>query len=109
MQCKFGGCVSNRPPAPNYTMNIKAYHTVQFFLSGVIFILFDFIRRIEVYEKAEKYSRTCGNRIVIHYTFQADSGQREDAVTDEASEMALLSGIKSKPERQLCLSGYIPD
>ena len=49
-----------------------------------------FIRRIEVYEKAEKYSRTCGNRIVIHYTFQAGSGQRADAVMDEASEMALL-------------------
>lgn len=49
-----------------------------------------FIRRIEVYEKAEKYSRTCGNRIVIHYTFQAGSAQRADAVTDEVSEMALL-------------------
>ncbi len=49
-----------------------------------------FIRRIEVYEKAEKYSRTCGNRIMIHYTFQAGSGQRADAVADEASEMALL-------------------
>lgn len=29
-----------------------------------------FIRRIEVYEKTEKYSRTCGNQIVIHYAFQ---------------------------------------
>lgn len=29
-----------------------------------------FVRRIEVYEKAEKYSRTCGNPIIIHYTFQ---------------------------------------
>ena len=29
-----------------------------------------FIRRIEVYEKPEKYSRTCGNPIVIHYAFQ---------------------------------------
>ena len=29
-----------------------------------------FIRRIEVYEKFEKYSRTCGNPIVIHYVFQ---------------------------------------
>ena len=29
-----------------------------------------FIRRIEVYEKTEKYSRTCGNPIVIHYAFQ---------------------------------------
>lgn len=29
-----------------------------------------FIRRIEVYEKPEKYSRTCGNLIMIHYAFQ---------------------------------------
>lgn len=29
-----------------------------------------FIRRIEVYEKLEKYSHNCGNPIVIHYTFQ---------------------------------------
>ena len=29
-----------------------------------------FIRCIEVYEKEEKYSRTCGNTIQIHYTFQ---------------------------------------
>lgn len=49
-----------------------------------------FIRRIEVYEKAKKYSRTCGNRIVIHYTFHAGSGQKADAVADERSEMALL-------------------
>ena len=29
-----------------------------------------FIRRIDVYEKLEKYSRTCGNPVVIHYSFQ---------------------------------------
>ncbi len=29
-----------------------------------------FIRRIEVFEKLEKYSRTAGNLIVIHYAFQ---------------------------------------
>lgn len=29
-----------------------------------------FIRKIEVMEKAEKYSRTCGNTIIIHYTFE---------------------------------------
>lgn len=28
-----------------------------------------FIRRIEVYEKLEKYSRTTGNPISIHYAF----------------------------------------
>ncbi len=29
-----------------------------------------FICKIEVFEKLEKYSRTAGNLIVIHYTFQ---------------------------------------
>ena len=29
-----------------------------------------FISRIEVYEKPEQYSRTCGNTILIRYTFQ---------------------------------------
>ena len=29
-----------------------------------------FIRKIEVYEKLEKYSRTAGNPIIIHYAFQ---------------------------------------
>ena len=32
-----------------------------------------FIRRIEVFEKPEKYSRTCGNMIIIHYTFECDN------------------------------------
>ncbi len=30
-----------------------------------------FISRIEVYEKPEKYSRTCGNMVLIHYTFHS--------------------------------------
>ena len=29
-----------------------------------------FIRCIEVYEKEEKYSRTCGNTILVHFTFE---------------------------------------
>ncbi len=29
-----------------------------------------FIRRIEVYEKPVKYSRTIGSPIIIHYAFQ---------------------------------------
>lgn len=38
-------------------------------------LLRTFIRRIEVYEKPEKYSRTCGNTIVIHYTFEVKTHQ----------------------------------
>lgn len=33
-------------------------------------ILRAFIHRIDVYEKAEKFSRKCGNYVEIHYTFQ---------------------------------------
>ena len=33
-------------------------------------LLRGFIRKIEVYEKPEKYSRTCGTPIIIHYAFQ---------------------------------------
>lgn len=33
-------------------------------------ILRVFVLRIDVYEKAEKFSRKCGNPIEIHYTFQ---------------------------------------
>ena len=35
-------------------------------------ILRAFIKRIDVYEKEIRYSRTCGNTIVIQYTFQLD-------------------------------------
>ena len=35
-------------------------------------ILHAFIKRIDVYEKEVRYSRTCGNSIVIQYTFQLD-------------------------------------
>lgn len=50
-----------------------------------------FIKRIEVFEKEEKYSRTCGNRIVIYFTFQADKGMNidgtvADSKTAESSE-----------------------
>ena len=31
-----------------------------------------FIRRIEVYEKKEKYSRTCGNQIDISFKFEPE-------------------------------------
>lgn len=33
-------------------------------------LLREFICRIEVYEKFEKYSRTAGNPIIIRYTFR---------------------------------------
>lgn len=42
-----------------------------------------FIRRIEVYEKTEKYSRTCGNHIIIYFTFQADKAIRIDGAMAE--------------------------
>ena len=36
-------------------------------------LLRTFIKRIEIYEKEVKYSRTCGNRIIIKFSFEPES------------------------------------
>ena len=46
-------------------------------------ILKTFISRIEVYEKAVKRSRTCGNHIVIYFTFHPDKAFRLDGEMNE--------------------------
>ena len=50
-----------------------------------------FIHRIDVYEKEEKYSRTCGNTIMIHYTFQV-------AQSKTAAAMKTAAEKKAKPK-----------
>ena len=47
-----------------------------------------FIRRIDVYEKEEKYSRTCGNTIMIHYTFTVAQNKTAAAVKTATAEQA---------------------
>ena len=42
-----------------------------------------FIRKIEVMEKTEKYSRTCGNTIIIHYTFEYPRQYATNPVNNE--------------------------
>ena len=60
-------------------MDLREQHVREFMENARIYIemprltpelLRVFIRCIEVYEKEKKYSRTCGNTIAIHYTFQ---------------------------------------
>ena len=53
-------------------------------------ILKTFISRIEVYEKAVKHSRTCGNHIVICFTFSADKAIVIDRVINENGEIQLF-------------------
>ena len=53
-------------------------------------ILKTFIFRIEVYEKAVKRSRTCGNRVVVYFTFSADKEVVIDRVISENGDMLLL-------------------
>ncbi len=55
-------------------------------------LLRTFIKRIEVYEKEVKYSRTCGNRIVIYYTFQADGilAKQTDETTNEQGQIVMI-------------------
>lgn len=49
-----------------------------------------FIHRIDVYEKEEKYSRTCGNTIMIHYTFK----------TAQSKAAAVIKTAAEKPRKQ---------
>ena len=51
-------------------------------------LLRTFIRRIEVYEKPEKYSRTCGNHIIIYFTFQPNKAIRIDGAMTELDTTA---------------------
>ena len=53
-------------------------------------ILKTFIFRIEVYEKAVKRSRTCGNRVVVYFTFSADKEVVIDRVISENGEIQLF-------------------
>ena len=46
-------------------------------------LLKSFVKRIEVYEKAVKRSRTCGNHIVIYFTFHPDKAIRLDGEMNE--------------------------
>ena len=45
-----------------------------------------FIHRIDVYEKEEKYSRTCGNTIMIHYTFKVPPSKTAAAIKTTAEK-----------------------
>lgn len=53
-------------------------------------ILKTFISRIEVYEKEVKHSRTCGNHIVICFTFSAGKAIVIDRVINENGEIQLF-------------------
>ena len=54
-----------------------------------------FIRKIQVFEKTEKYSRTAGNPIIIHFIFQPHANTdfitmnfREELLEAEQAEIA---------------------
>ena len=52
-------------------------------------ILRAFVKRIEVYEKEIKHSRTCGNRIVIYLTVAPDKPIMVDRTETESGEMLI--------------------
>ena len=53
-------------------------------------LLRTFIKRIEVHEKEQKFSRSCGNRIDIYFTFAPESGMIVDG-TASSDETELLA------------------
>ena len=55
-------------------------------------LLRTFIKRIEVHEKEQKFSRSCGNRIDIYFTFAPESGMIIDGTaSNEQTETTLLA------------------
>ena len=54
-------------------------------------LLRTFIKRIEVHEKEQRFSRKAGNRIDIYFTFSPESGMIADG-TECAEETQLLAG-----------------
>ena len=53
-------------------------------------LLRTFIKRIEVHEKEQKFSRSRGNRIDIYFTFAPESGMIVDG-TASSDETELLA------------------
>ena len=55
-------------------------------------LLRTFIKRIEIYEKEQRFSRTTGNKIDIYFTFAPESGMIIDGTaSNEQTETALLA------------------
>ena len=53
-------------------------------------LLRTFIKRIEVHEKEQKFSRSCGNRLDIYFTFSIESGMIVDG-TASSEETKLFA------------------
>lgn len=54
-------------------------------------LLRTFIKRIEVFEKEQKYSRTCGNKIVIHFNLNEDQSEKCDGILENSAEKPFAS------------------
>ena len=54
-------------------------------------LLHTFIKRIEVFEKEQKYSRTCGNKIVIQFNLNAEPSEKCDGILENSVEKPFAS------------------
>ena len=54
-------------------------------------LLRTFIKRIEVFEKEQKYSRTCGNKIVIQFNLNEDQSEKCDGILENGAEKPFAS------------------
>ncbi len=66
-----------------------------------------FVRRIEEYEKPEKYSRTCGNPIIIHYAFQPP-GRTVCPLLKSSHALQLKPLEKQYPKGKMPFGTYSP-
>ncbi|MDO4863624.1 MAG: DUF4368 domain-containing protein, partial [Ruminococcus sp.] len=87
LDLKFNEMKVREKRVRDFINNAKQYTEIRKLTPEILKI---FIWRIEVYEKAVKRSRTCGNRVVIYFTFSADKAIVIDRVISENGDMLIL-------------------
>ena len=84
LDSKLGDTEKREKSVLNFIDNAKCYTEISKLTPE---ILRAFIKRIEVNEKAVKHSRTCGNHVVIYFSFMPDKPISIDKVQTETGEM----------------------
>ena len=88
LDSKLGDMESREKSVLKFIDNAKKYTDIPKLTPE---ILRAFIKRIEVNEKEVKHSRTCGNHVVIHFTFMSDKEIPIDAAQTESGELKRIA------------------
>jgi hypothetical protein len=88
LDSKLGDMESREKSVLKFIDNAKKYTDIPKLTPE---ILRAFIKRIEVNEKEVKHSRTCGNHVVIYFTFMSDKEIPIDAAQTGSGELKRIA------------------